>query len=48
VTSTLPQGALTDEAPAGCRPGAFGNATHLICRACGATSPLDRLYFERT
>src|SRR6478609_5221586 len=24
----------------GCRPGAFGNATHLVCRACGAHSPL--------
>jgi threonine synthase len=36
--------ALAAEAPAGCRPGAFGNATHLICRACGATSPLGPFY----
>lgn len=27
-----------------CRPGAFGNATHLICRACGAHSPLGPFY----
>ncbi len=31
-------------APAGVRSGAFGNATHLICRACGATSPLGPFY----
>jgi threonine synthase len=28
----------------GCRPGAFGNATHLVCRACGAHSPLGPFY----
>jgi threonine synthase len=28
----------------GCRPGAFGNATHLVCRACGARSPLGPFY----
>ena len=28
----------------GCRPGAFGSATHLICRACGAHSPLGPFY----
>lgn len=27
-----------------CRPDAFGNATHLICRACGAHSPLGPFY----
>ena len=26
------------------RPGAFGNATHLRCRACGASSPLGPYY----
>ena len=31
-------------APTGVRPGAFGNATHLICRACGAKSPLGPFY----
>ncbi|GGL57706.1 threonine synthase [Microlunatus endophyticus] len=36
--------ALETELPAGCRPGAFGNATHLVCRACGATSPLGPFY----
>jgi threonine synthase len=30
--------------PAGTRPGAFGNATHLSCRACGAKSPLGPYY----
>ena len=30
--------------PAGVRAGAFGNATHLICRACGAKSPLGPYY----
>src|SRR4051795_6954092 len=30
--------------PAGVRAGAFGNATHLICRACGAQSPLGPFY----
>ncbi|HET9649360.1 MAG TPA: threonine synthase [Microlunatus sp.] len=30
--------------PAGTRPGAFGNATHLVCRACGAKSPLGPFY----
>ena len=33
-----------DTAPAGCRPGAFGNATHLVCRACGERSPLGPFY----
>ena len=28
----------------GCRAGAFGNATHLVCRACGAHSPLGPFY----
>ncbi|MFT4166608.1 MAG: threonine synthase [Microlunatus sp.] len=37
--------AVFSAAPAtGCRPGAFGNATHLICRACGAHSPLGPFY----
>ena len=31
-------------APVDCRPGAFGNATHLVCRACGAHSPLGPFY----
>ncbi len=26
------------------RDGAFGNATELVCRACGATSPLGPFY----
>ena len=26
------------------REGAFGNGTHLICRACGAKSPLGPFY----
>ena len=30
--------------PTGVRAGAFGNATHLICRACGAESPLGPFY----
>src|SRR3954470_383459 len=30
--------------PAGVRPGAFGNATHLVCRACGEKSPLGPFY----
>lgn len=29
---------------AGVREGAFGNATHLTCRACGAQSPLGPFY----
>jgi threonine synthase len=28
----------------GVRPGAFGNATHLSCRACGVPSPLGPFY----
>ncbi len=37
--------AVTSElAPVDCRPGAFGNATHLVCRACGAHSPLGPFY----
>ena len=31
-------------APAGVRAGAFGNATHLVCRACGEQSPLGPFY----
>jgi threonine synthase len=31
-------------APGGVRAGAFGNATHLICRACGQESPLGPFY----
>src|SRR3954451_14403139 len=31
-------------APVGVRAGAFGNATHLVCRACGATAPLGPFY----
>ena len=38
----------TDPAPVpGVRAGAFGNATHLVCRECGAhhgARPLLRLY----
>ena len=34
----------TRSPPAGVRPGAFGNATHLVCRACGAQSPLGPFY----
>ncbi|SDU79977.1 threonine synthase [Microlunatus sagamiharensis] len=30
--------------PAGVREGAFGNATHLVCRACGEKSPLGPFY----
>ncbi|HYP46121.1 MAG TPA: threonine synthase [Propionibacteriaceae bacterium] len=29
---------------AGAREGAFGNATHLVCRACGEQSPLGPFY----
>ena len=32
------------DAAADCRAGAFGNATHLVCRACGAHSPLGPFY----
>ncbi len=32
------------QAAPGARDGAFGNATHLVCRACGATSPLGPFY----
>jgi threonine synthase len=31
-------------APAGVRPGAFGNATHLVCRACGEKTALGPFY----
>ncbi|HZA30434.1 MAG TPA: threonine synthase [Propionibacteriaceae bacterium] len=31
-------------APHGIRPGAFGNATHLVCRECGQTAPLGPFY----
>ena len=41
MTATLD---LQPELPAGVRAGAFGNATHLICRACGAHSPLGPFY----
>ena len=35
----------TDPASAsGVRAGAFGNATHLICRECGATTALGPFY----
>ena len=35
----------TDRAPTtGLRPGAFGNATHLVCRECGASTPLGPYY----
>ncbi len=34
----------TETAPATFRPGAFGHATHLVCRACGAHSPLGPFY----
>ena len=44
MSSTLTSGSLEAETPAGCRPGAFGNATHLVCRACGAKSPLGPFY----
>ena len=30
--------------PAGLRPGAFGHATHLSCRECGATQDLGPFY----
>ena len=30
--------------PVGVRAGAFGNATHLVCRACGEQSPLGPFY----
>lgn len=35
---------LNTNTPAGCRPGAFGNATHLSCRACGAQTELGPFY----
>ena len=31
-------------APVGVRPGAFGNATHLVCRACGEKTSLGPFY----
>jgi threonine synthase len=31
-------------APQGVRPGAFGSATHLVCRACGAKTALGPFY----
>src|SRR3712207_2743834 len=31
-------------APVGVRPGAFGNATHLVCRACGEKTQLGPFY----
>jgi len=31
-------------APRGVRPGAFGNATHLVCRACGEKTALGPFY----
>jgi len=35
----------TDPAPApGVRAGAFGNATHLVCRECGASTALGPFY----
>ncbi len=40
MTAVLPSLAT----PAGVRPGAFGNATHLVCRACGEKSPLGPFY----
>jgi threonine synthase len=36
--------ALDTARPAGTRAGAFGNATHLLCRACGAISELGPFY----
>nr|CAA9310119.1 MAG: Threonine synthase [uncultured Nocardioidaceae bacterium] len=36
--------ALDTPTPAGTRTGAFGSATHLSCRACGATSELGPFY----
>ncbi len=45
MTSTVANETLvTVPAPVGVRPRAFGNATHLVCRACGATSPLGPFY----
>ncbi len=35
---------VIDQPATGIREGAFGNATHLVCRACGATSPLGPFY----
>lgn len=35
---------LDTEARVGVRPGAFGHATHLVCRACGEQSPLGPFY----
>jgi threonine synthase len=36
--------ALDTDTPAALRPGAFGNATGLVCRACGATQELGPYY----
>ena len=36
--------ALDTNRPVGTRADAFGNATHLLCRACGATSELGPFY----
>jgi threonine synthase len=42
-TSTIDHPA-TAAGPAGTRPGAFGNATALVCRECGARQPLGPFY----
>jgi threonine synthase len=35
---------VIDISPSGLREGAFGNATELVCRECGATQPLGPFY----
>jgi threonine synthase len=44
VSTALHSTALDTARPAGTRAGAFGNATQLRCRACGATSELGPFY----
>ncbi len=44
MTAVFSADSSLSSTPADCRPGAFGNATHLVCRACGAHSPLGPFY----
>jgi threonine synthase len=42
--ASLSTSVITPHAPTGLREGAFGNATHLVCRECRATAPLGPFY----
>ena len=43
-TSGTAPAPTTDDGGTGLRPGAFGSATHLVCRECGTTRPLGPFY----